>query len=296
MLIHNFCLSREEPNGDEPNEIMTIQENDINCETTITTGKATKTKTENGVETNKSNAANINRRTKLFKNRRVNPPRRYESTAPLVHKIYTQEYAFHRGFFLKIGDIVALRGICNDTNTMRKNDSDDGLAAAANIYFAQIRAFMCDQYGQKSAVITWLIPAMTTSTTAAATTTITDFDLDSFVLGPAEEIPRPLDSLEFVCRPDQLASTGLTNRTVSQQRYGSVRTNADTAAVVVEDRFDYLNQYKCDMLRHKFDLEELAAANFRIITSKIVGNAAADSTSTNSSAYCRVKHEFIMSN
>lgn len=118
----------------------------------------------------------------------------------------------------------------------------------ANIYFAQIRAFLSDQYGEKSAVITWLIPC---SDEQCKMHNISDFDPTCFSLGPAEEFPRSLDMLEFVCRPENLPVNSL---------------NSD---------YDYLNQYKCDLLRHKFDLEDLAESNFRIVTTKTGSNDSA---------------------
>lgn len=261
-------------------------------ETTMTSVQEESTVSEKKVENNgcekadkKANSSNnTNRRTKLFKNKRANPPRRYESTAPLVYKIHPQDYAFHRGFFLKLGDIIALRA----SNDLSNNQND-----LPTIYFAQIRAFMCDQYGEKSAVITWLIPDTLGGGggTNQFSRSITDFDLNCFVLGPAEEIPRPLDSLEFVCRPDNVSTAGLNIRSSGcrLRHRNSNSSNNDITA----DGFDYLNQYKSDMLRHKFDLEDLAAANFRIVTSKVSVDTESPS---NSSSQCLVKHEFILSN
>lgn len=249
--------------------------------------------------TTTSTSTNTNRRTKLFKsNRRPTnqTTRRYDSsTTPLVHKIYTQDYAFHRGFFLKIGDIVALR---RHRSSHHYQSDSSPQATEPSIYFAQIRAFLCNQYGEKSAVITWLIPANQTSADMinAARKSLTpprqiiDFDLECFALGPSEELPRPLDSLEFVARPDSVATAGLVSRSDS---------------FVLDDvynRYDYLNQYKCDMLRHKFDLEDLAAANFRIVTSKIVMDDSSEESNGGQrgvgggGGVATVKHEFVMSN
>lgn len=282
---------------------------------------------------NNNNINNTNRRTKLFKNRRPHQLRTAAAAAaaitaadaPLVHKIYTQEYAFHRGFFLKIGDIVALRRAASPAITSNKNsnsdrqvDQDDdnnsnnsnGNHEDDDIYFAQIRAFMCDQFGEKSAVITWLIPTTTTTTSQPIIRQVTDFDLSCFTLGPAEEFPRPLDSLEFVCRPDTVAySTSTRHRNNSSTSSssslsqitgggggGGHNEESNSNYMNAAGGFDFLNQYKSDLLRHKFDLEDLAAANFRIVTSPRTANGLRDASSSTTSGQTRVKHEFIMSN
>jgi len=77
----------------------------------------------------------VNRRTKKFK-QEVKAPTRIET---FITKPVNSDYVFHRGFFMQIGDIVALYDASNPED----------------FFFAQIRAFFTDQYGQKSAVITW---------------------------------------------------------------------------------------------------------------------------------------------
>ncbi|XP_077484102.1 GATA zinc finger domain-containing protein 1 isoform X3 [Amblyomma americanum] len=52
----------------------------------------------------------------------------------------TSDYVFFRGTYYQVGDIVAL---------MDEND---------DTYYAQIRGLLQDQYCEKSAVITWLLP------------------------------------------------------------------------------------------------------------------------------------------
>ena len=68
---------------------------------------------------------------------------------------------------MQVGDIVALF-----------DESDEGENTP---YFAQIRAFLTDQYGEKSAVLTWLIPI--DSSYAQKIRTAKDFDPDMFILG-----------------------------------------------------------------------------------------------------------------
>ena len=165
----------------------------------------------------------MSRRSKVFK---------VETPAPskcevLVSTIHTSDFVFHRGFYMQVGDVVALFDM---------NDKD-------SVYFAQIRAFLTDQYGEKSAVITWLIPVE--GWLHKEMKTGQDFDPDMFMLGPAEDLPRPLDCMEFVCRLVECADV--------KQRHR---------------RFDEKNQFQNDLLRHKFALNDLAEANFKLITNK----------------------------
>jgi GATA zinc finger domain-containing protein 1 len=57
-----------------------------------------------------------------------------------VATVVTTDSLFHQGIYYQVGDIVSLM------------DEDDG------IYYAQIRGLLQDQYCEKSAVITWLLP------------------------------------------------------------------------------------------------------------------------------------------
>jgi hypothetical protein len=102
------------------------------------------------------------RRSKLFKSEKSVPIKCEE----LISTIVTSEFLFHRGFYMQVGDIVALF------------DSADTERIP---YFAQIRAFLTDQYGEKSAVITWLVPI--NSEYAKRIHSAKDFDPDMFVLG-----------------------------------------------------------------------------------------------------------------
>lgn len=52
----------------------------------------------------------------------------------------TVQYLFHRDFYYQVGDIVSV------------TDEDGGT------YYAQIRGLLQDQFCEKSAVLTWLIP------------------------------------------------------------------------------------------------------------------------------------------
>ena len=168
--------------------------------------------------------ANLNsipsRRTQVFK-KNTPPPSKSEL---LTATICTTEYVFHRGFYMQVGDIVAL---------FDEEEHDQ-------VYFAQIRAFMIDQFGQKSAVLTWLVP--TEPEAVKHMRTAQDFRVDLFVPGPAEEFPRPLECMEFVCR---LVSGGVV---------GNQATLISRA------------QYENDLLRHKFNLNDQASSNIKLLT------------------------------
>jgi GATA zinc finger domain-containing protein 1 len=53
---------------------------------------------------------------------------------------YCNKYNNFQGMYMQVGDIVSM------------TDIDGGT------YYAQIRGFMTDQYCEKSAVVTWLLP------------------------------------------------------------------------------------------------------------------------------------------
>lgn len=71
---------------------------------------------------------------------------------------------------------------------MAVTDVDDG-----HKYYAQLRGFLEDQYYQKSAVITWLIP------TPSSRTSQHRFDPSLYIAGPDEELPRDMAHFEFIC-------------------------------------------------------------------------------------------------
>lgn len=125
----------------------------------------------------KYNVGSVKGQATKGKNRRVifkrNPTRSALSNATVV----TGGSVFHEGIHYQVGDIVSLM------------DKDGSL------YFAQIRGLLQDLFCDKSAAITWLLPTQTTSTDG--------FDPSSYILGPEEDVPRPLDEMHFVCHaPD----------------------------------------------------------------------------------------------
>ncbi|CAB3376186.1 Hypothetical predicted protein [Cloeon dipterum] len=95
----------------------------------------------------------------------------YASPSPVL-KLATQ--VRYRGTSIRIGDIVSVRG-------------HDGA-----IYYAQIRGLLEDQYCDKSAALTWLLP------TTKSPPPERGFDPDTYILGMEEDVPRSLESMEFV--------------------------------------------------------------------------------------------------
>ncbi|XP_013405736.1 GATA zinc finger domain-containing protein 1 [Lingula anatina] len=107
------------------------------------------------------------------KNRRVIFKKNPIKAAVSVATIVTSDYIFFKGMYWQVGDIVSLM--------------DHG----GGIYFAQIRGFLQDQFAQKSAVITWLLPTTESKKD--------EFDPATFILGPEEDLPRVLDCMDFIC-------------------------------------------------------------------------------------------------
>lgn len=84
----------------------------------------------------------------------------------------TTDSVFYKGTYYQIGDIVSMIDVDGD------------------VYYAQIRGLLQDQYCEKSAVITWLIPTESSPKDR--------FDPATYILGPEEEVPRKLECMEFV--------------------------------------------------------------------------------------------------
>jgi len=87
----------------------------------------------------------------------------------------TSEKVYFKGQYFHVGDIVSV------TNT---DDND--------IYYAQLRGFLTDEFSDKSAVITWLLP------TTASPPPNEGFHPATYIIGPEEELPRNLEVFTFV--------------------------------------------------------------------------------------------------
>ena len=81
--------------------------------------------------------------------------------------------------------------------------------------------------------------------------TIRDFDPKKFALGPAEELPRSLDQMEFVCRliDSNKAACGKDNLKLDDG----------------EEFIDAECQFQNDLLKHKFVLDDLVKSKFSLI-------------------------------
>ncbi|KXJ28303.1 GATA zinc finger domain-containing protein 1 [Exaiptasia diaphana] len=90
-----------------------------------------------------------------------------------VATVVASDRLYFKNVLYQVGDVVSVEDIDGD------------------IYFAQIRGFLQDEFAQKSAVITWLIPTVSNPS---------HFDPAIFLPGPEEDVPRPMECLEFVCR------------------------------------------------------------------------------------------------
>nr|CAH7729603.1 unnamed protein product [Callosobruchus chinensis] len=86
----------------------------------------------------------------------------------------TSDFIFYKGSYIQIGDIVSVKDEEGDT------------------YYAQIKGLLTDQYCEKSAVLTWLLP------TQESPNPNESFDPATYIIGPEEDISRSLDCLEFV--------------------------------------------------------------------------------------------------
>ncbi|CAH0394039.1 unnamed protein product [Bemisia tabaci] len=107
-------------------------------------------------------------------------PDQFKSIRPLKAPqeqagVTLRQSVYNKGVLYSVGDIVSVR------------DAEDGCR-----YFAQIRGLAVDQYCEKSAALSWLIP--TTNTDLDSTV----FDPSTFTLGPDEDLLRKLDFMTFV--------------------------------------------------------------------------------------------------
>lgn len=99
-----------------------------------------------------------------------NPIKAPESVATII----TSESVFHKGVYYQTGDVIKV------------TDEEDGKP-----YYAQIRGFVQDQYCEKSAALTWLLPTQASPRD--------QFDPGTYIVGPEDDLPRKMEYLEFVC-------------------------------------------------------------------------------------------------
>uniref|UniRef100_A0A2P2I542 GATA zinc finger domain-containing protein 1 n=1 Tax=Hirondellea gigas TaxID=1518452 RepID=A0A2P2I542_9CRUS len=87
----------------------------------------------------------------------------------------TSDSLMYKGQYYQVGDVVSVE------------DVDGGR------YYCQVRGLLQDQYCEKSAVLTWLLP------TVHSPPPEQKFDPSTYIIGPEEELPRKMEYLEFVC-------------------------------------------------------------------------------------------------
>jgi len=102
-------------------------------------------------------------------------PRRAPMRAPAESRVWHKtNRAYMPEGFLSIGDVVSL---CGGDN---------------KVYYAQLRGFLCDLFGEKMGVITWLLPT--------ADRKGGGFNPVEFYVGPDEDTPRRLETMELEYR------------------------------------------------------------------------------------------------
>jgi len=125
--------------------------------------------------TSKSKKSGLNTRSSKGKGRRnifkKKPVKSLTATATPV----TADKVYFKGQYFHVGDIVSVTNV---------NDDD--------IYYAQLKGFLIDEYSDKSAVITWLLP------TTASPPPNEGFHPATYIVGPEEELPRKLEVFTFV--------------------------------------------------------------------------------------------------
>ena len=99
-------------------------------------------------------------------------PVKAADTAPTV---VTSDKVYFEGQYLQVGDIVSVTDM----------DDDD-------VYYAQLRGFLTDEFAEKSAVISWLLPTTDSPPPGEG------FHPATYIIGPEEDTPRKLEVFTFV--------------------------------------------------------------------------------------------------
>ncbi|KAF2363784.1 hypothetical protein FHG87_005472 [Trinorchestia longiramus] len=128
----------------------------------------TKRKSRKCKQANKTNAPRGKGRRFIFKKNVAKTP--VASSIPVI-----VESLMYEGQYWQVGDIVSV------------NDVDGG------VYYCQVRGLLQDQYCEKSAALTWLLPTIHSPPQAEC------FDPSTYIIGQEEEIPRKMEYLTFVC-------------------------------------------------------------------------------------------------
>lgn len=158
--IEQFLMQRRESNENDAN---TNGNNTANSKRASARLRSSKQKPSDRKMPTKGKSRRI-----IFKQKSVNKAKDSFAT------ITTADCIFYKGQYYQVGDIIFVI------------DEDDGLK-----YYAQCRSFIVDNFCEKSAVLTWLLPRRILSP-------IEKFDPELFYLGPNEEFPRKMEYLNFV--------------------------------------------------------------------------------------------------
>jgi len=116
-----------------------------------------------------------NTRSNKGKGRRTILKKKPTKSLPETATFTTSDRICFEGQFYNKGDIVSVVSI----------DDDD-------IYYAQLRGFLTDQYSDKHAAITWLLPTRNSPPPSEG------FHPGTYILGPEEELPRRMEVFTFV--------------------------------------------------------------------------------------------------
>jgi len=133
-------------------------------------GKHTNTKSNGGKSKRTTRSNKGKGRRTIFKKK---PVRSLKATAKATPT--TSQRIYHEGQFFNVGDIVSVVNI----------DDDD-------IYYAQLRGFLTDQFSDKYGVISWLLPTVDSPPPNEG------FHPATYILGPEEELPRRMEVFTFV--------------------------------------------------------------------------------------------------
>ena len=116
-----------------------------------------------------------NTRSNKGKGRRTIFKKKPAKSLPETATFTTSDRICYEGQFFNKGDIVSVVSI----------DDDD-------IYYAQLRGFLTDQYSDRHAAITWLLPTQNSPPPSEG------FHPGTYILGPEEELPRRMEVFTFV--------------------------------------------------------------------------------------------------
>ena len=116
-----------------------------------------------------------NTRSNKGKGRRTIFKKKPVKALPETATFTTSDRICYEGQFYNKGDIVSVVSIEDD-----------------EIYYAQLRGFLTDQYSDRHAVITWLLPTHNSPPPSEG------FHPGTYILGPEEELPRRMEVFTFV--------------------------------------------------------------------------------------------------